>query len=123
MPLLPSARPRAALLGLAILCLGAPPLQARERTPATKVAPGAYGAAAGPAKARTRPQAGAHAKADRTPDARSGSQPEPDSTTGALPADPEVAWSSGDAATCSRGRRKFWQAGEGWVVRTITTCR
>ncbi|WP_336487336.1 hypothetical protein [Methylobacterium nigriterrae] len=40
-------------------------------------------------------------------------------------AQPGVAWASGEAQppNCTRGRRKFWQAGEGWVVRTITACR
>lgn len=33
------------------------------------------------------------------------------------------AWTAGAAADCTRARRKFWQAGEGWIVRTITTCR
>lgn len=40
------------------------------------------------------------------------------------PAEPGVAWTSGaEQGDCRRGRRKLWQMGEGWVVRTVTTCR
>jgi hypothetical protein len=42
---------------------------------------------------------------------------------GAAP--PEVAWTSGEAQApnCPRFRRKLWQSGEGWVVKTVSTCR
>ncbi|GJE58975.1 hypothetical protein [Methylobacterium trifolii] len=40
-------------------------------------------------------------------------------------AEPAGAWTAGvaQAPTCSRTRRKLWQADEGWVVKTISTCR
>lgn len=35
-----------------------------------------------------------------------------------------TSWASGVApADCRRSRRKLWQDGEGWVVKTIGTCR
>ncbi|MDR7039385.1 MULTISPECIES: hypothetical protein [Methylobacterium] len=39
--------------------------------------------------------------------------------------EPAVAWTAGEApaANCTRSRRKLWQEGEGWIVRTITACR
>lgn len=38
--------------------------------------------------------------------------------------EPETAWTAGTAqGDCQRSRRKFWQEGEGWVVRSVTTCR
>lgn len=38
---------------------------------------------------------------------------------------PGVAWAAAEPApqNCSRSRRKLWQPGEGWMVRTVTTCR
>ena len=41
------------------------------------------------------------------------------------PAVPSTAWTSGEPenAACQRSRRKLWQTGEGWVVRTVTVCR
>lgn len=36
---------------------------------------------------------------------------------------PRVAWTAGDAVSCSRTRRKFWQDGEGWIVKTVSVCR
>ncbi|HEX8416479.1 MAG TPA: hypothetical protein VF641_02645 [Methylobacterium sp.] len=36
---------------------------------------------------------------------------------------PDTAWTSAEPAqACSRSRRKLWQDGEGWVVKTITLC-
>lgn len=39
--------------------------------------------------------------------------------------EPVGTWAAGisPAADCTRARRKLWQAGEGWIVKTITTCR
>lgn len=36
-----------------------------------------------------------------------------------------ATWTSAepDTQNCARSRRKFWQAGDGWVVKTITVCR
>lgn len=38
---------------------------------------------------------------------------------------PGTTWTSAEAtpANCSQSRRKLWQAGEGWMVRTVTICR
>ncbi|KAB1072785.1 hypothetical protein [Methylobacterium planeticum] len=38
---------------------------------------------------------------------------------------PGVTWTAGEApaANCTRSRRKLWQEGEGWIVRTVTACR
>ncbi|AWN41242.1 hypothetical protein DK389_12815 [Methylobacterium durans] len=38
---------------------------------------------------------------------------------------PAVTWTAGEApaANCTRSRRKLWQEGEGWIVRTVTACR
>ena len=38
---------------------------------------------------------------------------------------PGVTWTSSEpeAANCGRSRRKLWQAGEGWVVKSVTVCR
>ncbi|WP_430912482.1 hypothetical protein [Methylobacterium sp. sgz302541] len=45
-------------------------------------------------------------------------------TAAAQPGEPEVAWTAGrEPADCQRTRRKFWQAGDGWMVKTVTTCR
>ncbi|POR44805.1 hypothetical protein [Methylobacterium sp. V23] len=43
----------------------------------------------------------------------------------AEPAAPVTSWTSSEPEnpTCQRTRRKLWQAGEGWVVRSITVCR
>lgn len=43
----------------------------------------------------------------------------------AEPVAPGTAWTSAEpeSAACQRSRRKLWQAGEGWVVRTVTVCR
>ncbi|GBU19478.1 MULTISPECIES: hypothetical protein [Methylobacterium] len=38
--------------------------------------------------------------------------------------EPEKAWTTGTVpADCTRSRRKLFQPGEGWVVRSVTTCR
>lgn len=41
------------------------------------------------------------------------------------PVTPGTTWTSGEAESpaCQRSRRKLWQAGEGWVVRSVTVCR
>ncbi|WP_019906124.1 hypothetical protein [Methylobacterium sp. 77] len=38
---------------------------------------------------------------------------------------PGVTWASAepDELRCGRSRRKLWQPGEGWVVKTVTVCR
>jgi hypothetical protein len=38
---------------------------------------------------------------------------------------PAVTWTSAepDELRCGRSRRKLWQAGEGWMVKTVTVCR
>lgn len=41
----------------------------------------------------------------------------------ATDAAPRVAWTAADATACSRSRRKFWQEGEGWIVKTVSVCR
>ncbi|WP_375457309.1 hypothetical protein [uncultured Methylobacterium sp.] len=39
--------------------------------------------------------------------------------------EPPGSWTAGTApgAACTRARHKLWQAGEGWIVKAITTCR
>lgn len=46
-------------------------------------------------------------------------------STAPRPAQPDLAWTASEpeAQNCSRGRRKLWQPGEGWLVRTVTVCR
>ncbi|NEU13618.1 hypothetical protein G3T14_15975 [Methylobacterium sp. BTF04] len=41
------------------------------------------------------------------------------------PERPATTWTSGESepANCSHIRRKLWQDGEGWVVKTVTVCR
>lgn len=36
-----------------------------------------------------------------------------------------AAWTAAESepANCTQSRRKLWQAGEGWVVKTVTVCR
>lgn len=36
-----------------------------------------------------------------------------------------AAWTAAESepANCSQSRRKLWQSGEGWVVKTVTVCR
>ncbi|MCC0809248.1 hypothetical protein FPV16_24125 [Methylobacterium sp. W2] len=63
-------------------------------------------------KAKTAPAAGSPAKqasADETASTEA----------------PAVTWTSAepDDLQCGRSRRKLWQAGEGWVVKTVTVCR
>nr|WP_244973489.1 hypothetical protein [Methylobacterium bullatum] len=63
-------------------------------------------------KAKTAPAAGSPAKeaaADESPSTEA----------------PAVTWTSAepDELRCGRSRRKLWQAGEGWVVKTVTVCR
>ncbi|MCJ2036771.1 hypothetical protein [Methylobacterium sp. J-068] len=38
---------------------------------------------------------------------------------------PGTTWTSSEPenAACQRSRRKLWQPGEGWVVRSVTVCR
>ena len=39
------------------------------------------------------------------------------------PATPKGVWTSGEQErACFRGRRKMWQAGEGWVVKKVNLC-
>ena len=38
--------------------------------------------------------------------------------------EPRPRWTAGPASSdCTRARRKLWQPGEGWLVKTITICR
>jgi len=43
----------------------------------------------------------------------------------ARPDGPSTAWTSAEPEplACTQARRKLWRAGEGWTVRTVTTCR
>lgn len=43
----------------------------------------------------------------------------------APPARGATAWTAAESepANCTQSRRKLWQAGEGWVVKTVTICR
>lgn len=43
-------------------------------------------------------------------------------TPRAAAVDPAGTWTAAPA-DCTRSRRKLWQPDEGWVVRTVTTCR
>ncbi|GJE57812.1 hypothetical protein EKPJFOCH_4332 [Methylobacterium thuringiense] len=37
--------------------------------------------------------------------------------------EPAGVWTSGEQErACFRGRRKLWQAGEGWVVKKVNLC-
>ena len=36
---------------------------------------------------------------------------------------PGTAWTAAEPDHCARARRKLWQEGEGWIVKTITVCR
>lgn len=36
---------------------------------------------------------------------------------------PGTAWTAAEPDNCARARRKLWQEGEGWIVKTITVCR
>ncbi|KQT49340.1 hypothetical protein ASG52_09990 [Methylobacterium sp. Leaf456] len=36
---------------------------------------------------------------------------------------PGTAWTAAEPDNCTRARRKLWQEGEGWIVKTITVCR
>lgn len=36
---------------------------------------------------------------------------------------PGTAWTAAESDNCARARRKLWQEGEGWIVKTITVCR
>ncbi|GAB6844707.1 hypothetical protein HNR00_000290 [Methylorubrum rhodinum] len=38
-------------------------------------------------------------------------------------AKPGTVWTAAEPDNCSRARRKLWQEGEGWIVKTITVCR
>jgi hypothetical protein len=68
-----------------------------------------------PAEAR---RAATPAPAEAQPDTRP-------SLTQSGTTQPGVAWTSGEAQApnCTRFRRKLWQSGEGWVVKTVSTCR
>ncbi|GJD29149.1 hypothetical protein PMNALOAF_0381 [Methylobacterium adhaesivum] len=46
-------------------------------------------------------------------------------TAPARPEGPSTAWTSAEpeVRACAQSRRKLWRAGEGWTVRTVTTCR
>lgn len=39
--------------------------------------------------------------------------------------EPTGTWTSGTQPErdCGRARRKFWRPQEGWIVRTVVTCR
>lgn len=36
---------------------------------------------------------------------------------------PSTAWTAAEPANCTRLRRKLWQDGEGWIVKTVNICR
>lgn len=36
---------------------------------------------------------------------------------------PGTAWTAAEPANCTRARRKLWQEGEGWIVKTVSVCR
>ena len=41
------------------------------------------------------------------------------------PDGPSTAWTSAEPEppACAQVRRKLWRPGEGWTVKTVTTCR
>lgn len=67
-------------------------------------------------KGKPAPTAGSVAKA---------ASPEAMSTEAMSTEAPAVTWTSAepDELRCGRSRRKLWQAGEGWMVKTVTVCR
>ncbi|KQP11254.1 hypothetical protein ASF28_09470 [Methylobacterium sp. Leaf99] len=46
-------------------------------------------------------------------------------TAPARPDGPSTAWTSAEPEplACAQTRRKLWRPGEGWTVKTVTTCR
>lgn len=74
-----------------------------------------------PARAReaARPPERAGAIPPARPEPRGPESREPESR------EPPGSWTAGTApgAACTRARHKLWQAGEGWIVKAITTCR
>ncbi|MEA1833987.1 hypothetical protein U8607_18015 [Methylobacterium durans] len=69
----------------------------------------------------------AEARAGKKPAAQKPATAEPAATASVTAAAkaPGVTWTAGEApaANCTRSRRKLWQEGEGWIVRTVTACR
>ncbi len=141
-PLSTFARLGASGLALALGLLAAAPAPA-------EAAPSPGRSAAGPRGAESRAVAkpGRIAKPDRvakpgriakpgkvtkTAKAGRGDAAATPDATGALGRDeaeagqaPGVTWTSAEPEElrCGRSRRKLWQAGEGWVVKTVTVCR
>lgn len=97
--------------------------QPRAKAPQAKVQPPQAKAQAPQAKSQA-PQAKSQA-----PQAKSqGPKAQEPKTSGSVgkadSAESSAAWSSGEqpGRACSRGRRKLWQDGEGWVVKKVNLC-
>ncbi|GEP05752.1 hypothetical protein [Methylobacterium oxalidis] len=129
MPFLPSRPARTASLVLVLTASAwvSAPAEARRATerPAAKPQAAATAQATKPqasAKPQTaaKPQAAAKAKVS----AKEAVAPKVAAHVAAS-GGPGVTWTAGEApaANCTRSRRKLWQEGEGWIVRTVTACR
>ena len=145
MPFLPSRPARTASLVLVLTASAwvAAPAEARRATerPAAKPEAAATAQATKPqASAKpqaTKPQAGAKAQATKPQvgaKAQAGAKSKVSAKEAVAPkvaahvaasGGPGVTWTAGEApaANCTRSRRKLWQEGEGWIVRTVTACR
>lgn len=56
--------------------------------------------------------------------AKPAAKPAIEAATPAAPAEkPGTTWTAAEPDNCARARRKLWQEGEGWIVKTITVCR
>lgn len=109
-------------LALGLLLVGPDPALAGPK-PAKSVAAMKAGAASRPLKPRGGPAATGPAATGSVATgsvAKEASAPE----AAAMEA-PGVTWTSAepDELRCGRSRRKLWQPGEGWMVKTVTVCR
>ncbi|MER2267953.1 hypothetical protein [Methylobacterium oxalidis] len=134
MPFLPSRPARTASLVLVLTASAwvAAPAEARRATerPAAKPEAASTAQATKPqASAKpqaTKPQAGAKAQAGAKSKVSAKEAVAPKVAAHvAASGGPGVTWTAGEApaANCTRSRRKLWQEGEGWIVRTVTACR
>lgn len=56
--------------------------------------------------------------------ARAGTKPPVAGAPAVAPVEkPGTTWTAAEAVQCSHARRKLWQEGEGWIVKTISVCR